>query len=225
LIYSRWFLERCWSDEALAQPLKQKSELNVRYIKLFFYGFFTLASTNAVSAEQLTCIEGGSDAVKNYQRAMNLLTGVAQGENEFRETLMLLQNAVKQKCSGAALDLAFIKLNHLPLKADITQEAYKKLDDEIYELLVEATKLNEGWFELGNYLLAPFSRHQNPKLAEIILEKAAMDGDHRAMMRLADCYQDGSHGCSINEARFHYWMDKMKNTNGDEKKPSAAHIY
>ena len=98
--------------------------------------------------------------MSDYQTAIDLLKEERQlSTDEENRVVALLEKSVKSKCSQAALVLAEIKANQMAANQGKDKLLYERLDDEVYHLLLGATRLNEGWYEFGSYLLTSNSRH------------------------------------------------------------------
>ena len=179
--------------------------------RVIYQAFIFLCLSGIAQADTLTCAKGGRHAMDAYQKAINLLSsGHRLSEDEERNVISLLKNAVSDKCSQAALALADIKANQMAANQGKDPSLIRLLDDETYGLLMEATKLNEGWYELGSYLLTTDSRHYDPKRAQEILEIAAKHGDKRAVEFLVHAYRDGIDGIHLNKERAEYWLQQLE---------------
>lgn len=157
-------------------------------------------------AETLNCQKGGSIAKVDYEKAVNFLSsGEKLTSNEQIEIVHLLQTAVSNRCQKAALVLAERKIIELGANQGKDPSLVRALDTEIHSLLIESTQLNEGWFELGIFLATKDSVYYSLKLSKKMLEKAAAQGDMRAIDFLIDAYTNGRDGIEINVKRADYW--------------------
>lgn len=176
-----------------------------------FVSLVALSLSSWTQADPLTCKLGGQRAANDYQIAINLLReGRRLSTEEERHVLTLLEKSVKAQCSMAAIALADIKVNQLAANQGKDKQLTKKLDDEIYHLLLAATRLNEGWYEFAGYLLIPPSRHYDPVRGRKILEQSAQNGDRRAIDALMNFYKNGADGFPVDQEQSEYWEHKLE---------------
>lgn len=164
----------------------------------------------SATASALTCKNGGTGAMKGYQRALDLIRGGGRlTVKDEAEILRLLDLAVENKCEHAALVLVDIKANQAAAAATVDKnknaKLIEKLDKEQYELLSEALKLGEGHFEFGNFFLTNTSKYYNPERARELLEQGAKKGNIDCIKFLVDAYQNGVGGIPIDKKRAEYW--------------------
>lgn len=169
-----------------------------------------MSGSCSLFASEFTCKRGGSVVMDEYQHAIDLLGGGRLTIDEEEKVIRILKKAVQNSCKHAALALVDIKVNQAAaLPKGTPQNILDQYDDEVYLLLIEATKIGEGYFELGNFYLTEDSKYYSPKKAKKILERSANTGDVKSIEFLINVYENGIGGISQNRARAQYWKSRM----------------
>ncbi len=170
------------------------------------------AAVSSVQAESLSCGKGGPQAERNYAYAVALLqTGRLLTESQEIDVILRLKEAVANDCQHAALALLEIRaLQAAFVSPGTPRKLVDARDDEMFELLQAATRLDEGWYEFGAFYLEDDARYHSPQKAVEMFEHAAAQGDRRAVEQLADAYERGIGGVAVNSERAAAWRHRLE---------------
>ena len=150
--------------------------------------------------------------MENYRHALSLLqSGQRLSIDDEHQVIHELEVAVANQCRQAALVLVEIRINQAAaLPSTESQHVRDEFDDKIYLLLVEANKIGEGQFELGNFYLTEGSRYYAPQKGLRILRAAAKSGDQKSIELLVNIYENGILGVKLNKREAQFWKGKLK---------------
>ncbi len=171
-----------------------------------------VAAVSSVQADDLSCAKGGAKAEQEYAQAVRLLqSGKLLTQEQDDDVVRRLKDAVANDCRHAALALLDIRaLQGTNVGADTPRKLVDARDDEMFALLQAATRLDEGWFEFGNFYLEGDNHYHSPRKAVEMLEHAAAQGDRRAVELLARAYEQGIGGIPLDPARAVTWRHRLE---------------
>ncbi len=176
-------------------------------------GAVALASAiSSVQAGSLSCGRGGPKAERDYAYAVALLqTGRRLTEIQETDVIRRLTDAVENDCRHAALVLLEIRaLQRAVVRPGTPHDVADARDNEIFELLQAATRLDEGWYEFGAFYLEGDTHYYSPEKAVEMFERAAAQGDRRAVEELAGAYERGTGGIAIDPERAAAWRHRLE---------------
>ncbi len=162
------------------------------------------------SAASLACKRGSQADVKSYNDAMTLLTAGKRLTVEQEQWILReLERGVTNQCSKAAIALSEVKSMAFERAYAPDAPIDPRLDAQIYPLLLEASRIGEGDYELGSFLLFKKSKFFDLPRGLSLLERAAKRGDERAIEFLAEAYGKGNWGLPRDSAKAQHWQEKI----------------
>jgi hypothetical protein len=167
-----------------------------------------IPDVHAESPAAPQCRDGGkveevayADTVKLYGRP-----GFKSIKEE-AQVLGGLRRAVVHQCRQAATMLFSIKFGAATESHDSAEIK------ELFWLVQQANKIDEGWFEAGTFYLLESTEYFSPRTAVGYLRKAAEKGDRYAIDLLIQYYDGKMKGSEPDPAQANFWRTKFPAVN------------